>query len=431
MDVGDFSAEVADIIDGFSSSLLEISPSAANRFRAGMSTVGNSALLSHSQSMAKLQQKREEISALDIMDQIIGDVPSVVSVGSRVDPVRGEIVSLADSIELERNRILSFGLAVSDPGLVERKLKGFDEAVEQAVVGAVSDWVLSDPLKHSVQLQTGNIEDAATADVWNNMTDQQKRAARKAAFDAEGAILTRESQLDAKLERVRRDRVDELSAAIFDAQSMGNQAEVDDLLMEMQLIDPGQYASTAATINTQGGVDNANSVSYLDTLAITGELTFSELNSVYLSRQISRSTFTRFAGVIKAQRDKRFTTATRFLANHFGNPEKSLMPGQAEQQAKKQIASIQNDLILEMDANPSMDPLLYVRNRIKEITTVDQSATAAQISEARTLLAPIAQQLNVDATDFKAIREGVLNDPQLRARAGELNDAMKILEAAQ
>ena len=149
MDTATFTEQSNAIIDGYTSTLQDISPAAALTFRATMATVGNSALLAHSKAQIEKQQEQEQFAITSSMDIVVsGDatrgLPSrpqqIISEGSTTTYDEfGDMqhVSMREKIDAARNGLKEMAFSVTDKAGAEKYLKEFDDAIV-AMLGAKS-----------------------------------------------------------------------------------------------------------------------------------------------------------------------------------------------------------------------------------------------------------------------------------------------------
>ena len=215
MDTATFTEQSNAIIDGYTSTLQDISPSAALNFRATMATVGNSALLAHSKSQIKKQQEQEQFAITSGMDIVVsGDatrgLPSraqqIISEGSTTTYDEfGDMqhVSVLEKIDSARNGLKEMAFSVTDKAAAEKYLKRFDESVKLAMDTEVANFVLASPIRNLNQLRSGKIDDTKMQDLWNNMSASQRASAKSAAYSALTEENTREAQLEAQQSALR------------------------------------------------------------------------------------------------------------------------------------------------------------------------------------------------------------------------------------
>lgn len=440
MPASELNAKINGLIDGYSGNLSQINPAIGSKFRAAMSTVGNTALLSHSQSLAKKAEKQQEVVALGSIDEIINyTLPDIIRAGSTINQQTGEIVFIRQKIELERDRIFKFSYAIGDKALANQKIKAFDEAVLKLKVGAVTDFVAEDPMKNFNDLRLGKtVSDPHIQDVINNLNETERRAALKAAREQISSELSLDASIETANERKRTQGAEALLPSIQDAIQAGNTPEVDRLIGVMELLDPKLAYSTGNAIYSEGGVDDPQIVDGLRMRQARGDLTINDVNEARSAGGLGRTTYNDFLSKVGAQNDADHKDAMTIVKNTL-NPMPSIMPGKAEKQANIKIGNIETRLIKAQrkakKQGVEFDPIDFVEKELKAIG--DTKYSTEDVSSAKQTIAKLRTALGLDATAtattlrtkmMTAIQSG---DKRLLADSAEYNDALDVLEATQ
>lgn len=440
MPASELNAKINGLIDGYSGNLSQINPAIGSKFRASMSTVGNTALLSHSQSLAKKAEKQQEVAALGAIDSIINDtLPDIIRGGSTINQQTGEIVSIQQKIELERDRIFKFSYAIGDKALANQQIKIFDKAVLEAKVGTITDFVTEDPMKNFNDLRLGKtVSDPHIQDVINNLDETERRAALKAAREQISSELSLDASIETANERKRTQGAEALLPSIQDAIQAGNTPEVDRLIGVMELLDPKLAYSTGNAIYSEGGVDDPQIVDGLRMRQARGDLTINDVNEARSAGGLGRTTYNDFLSKVGAQNDADHKDAMTIVKNTL-NPMPSIMPGKAEKQANIKIGNIETKLIKAQrkakKQGVEFDPIDFVEKELKSIG--DTKYSTEDVSSAKQTIAKLRTTLGLDATAtattlrtkmMTAIQSG---DKRLLADSAEYNDALDVLEATQ
>lgn len=440
MPASELNAKINGLIDGYSGNLSQINPAIGSKFRAAMSTVGNTALLSHSQSLAKKAEKQQEVAALGAIDSIINDtLPDIIRGGSTINQQTGEIVSIQQKIELERDRIFKFSYAIGDKALANQQIKIFDKAVLEAKVGTITDFVTEDPMKNFNDLRLGKtVSNPHIQDVINNLDETERRAALKAAREQISSELSLDASIETANERKRTQGAEALLPSIQDAIQAGNTPEVDRLIGVMELLDPKLAYSTGNAIYSEGGVDDPQIVDGLRMRQARGDLTINDVNEARSAGGLGRTTYNDFLSKVGAQNDADHKDAMTIVKNTL-NPMPSIMPGKAEKQANIKIGNIETRLIKAQrkakKQGVEFDPIDFVEKELKSIG--DTKYSTEDVSSAKQTIAKLRTALGLDATAtattlrtkmMTAIQSG---DKRLLADSAEYNDALDVLEATQ
>ena len=407
MDTATFTEQSNAIIDGYTSTLQDISPSAALNFRATMATVGNSALLAHSKSQIKKQQEQEQFAITSGMDIVVsGDatrgLPSraqqIISEGSTTTYDEfGDMqhVSVLEKIDSARNGLKEMAFSVTDKAAAEKYLKRFDESVKLAMDTEVANFVLASPIRNLNQLRSGKIDDTKMQDLWNNMSASQRASAKSAAYSALTEENTREAQLEAQQARDMEKRSKVAYTNIVDAIQSGDTEARDAALSELRITDPGKYEDFSKRILSGDVPDNAMVVGMLEQELANKTLRKSFVTTEFINGNISLNTFKTYMGSVTALSDKRYQAAGTLAKNILGLPDKPLInPGKEDRKAQQKVAAIMVELqAKQFDPNTpeDFDPLAFVDKRANEIKVAMDNDNSAAIAKAEKRMPKIAK----------------------------------------
>lgn len=371
--------EIDAIINGYSGALYDISPAAAPNLRGTLSSVGNSAAMAHANIMADKAVKDAEFSAVAGMQSIVDGIDSRVIVAAGVSKE-----ALADTIIVERNNILKLADTVDDATALVSMTNNYNKNVDAALVGAVSDWVLKDPIVHSKQLREGKIENTAINNIVSLMDDEQRRTAFKASNDAVIGFYSMEASEDAAASRQRSARVRELSDGLFDMIRTGNINGAQGLIDELSDLDPSKAESYYNALIVDGGVDVAEEITRLNRNALNGTLTEDEIVSAINRRVITRTTAGTFFDRIDSMRNDDHSQAMKLVRNAFGIPVMGLVeinPTGKRADAMRLVGEAESELIIASRAEPGMDKIAWANDFIKRgnvAKRIEQENNAAQ-----------------------------------------------------
>lgn len=434
-----FTQKINSLIDGYSENISALNPAAGSRFRAGLATVGNSSLLAHSQAMADKAEKQEEVAALVAMDNIVNSaLPDIIQGGSTFNAQTGEVVSVNEKTELQRNRIIQLGYAVADKALVDQHLKRFDDALSAAKVGVVNDFVSKNPMKNYDAIWFDKqVSDPHVQDILNNMTVEERRAAKTVARDAFSKEMSVDASIDSANERKRKNAAEGLLPQIQDAIREGDTQTVDALLSAMELLDPKLAYSTGNAVYSEGGIDKPEVVDNLRMKQSRTVLTVEDVNSARADGNLGQNTYDEFLGAVSSQQDQDHKDAMTIVRNEI-NPVPSIMPGKAERERNKKIGDIETKLIKARRKAKKdgelFDPIAFVEAELKALGDVQY--TPQQISAAKETVKKLRGLLGLpDDANFVKIRTVLTQKAQpgsrLLADSADYNDALEILESIE
>jgi hypothetical protein len=114
--------------------------------------------------------------------------------------------------------------------------------------------------------------------------------------------------------------------------------------------------------------------------------------------------YTRRYDRLEALKDEDMVLATKILKNAI-QKEFSIMPGAAEQARMDQIGEIENDLIYAKRRDPDLDPVGWMRDRLKDLKPA--GATDAEIAKAQGLVDAWADRNNNGNRDLSSVRNAL------------------------
>ena len=238
-----FKTNLDSMIDGYSSALSAVSPSAANAFRASMAARTNSAYMARSAQIEKDAEKVAKLRAVSAFDEIVEyRVEEAIIAGSMID-ADGNEYPLTDRLDGLRDQMQRIAYLTEQPEVFNEYIKKFNTKINEHMVGTVTSYISENPVARRIEFQKGNFSDGHVQDVYDNMTREQRDAARKDARTLFSQTLADESSLDARNERHRDRLTDNLRAELVDADKAGDTEARNEILSRMREVDPELYAS--------------------------------------------------------------------------------------------------------------------------------------------------------------------------------------------
>lgn len=434
MPVAEFSQKVQNAINGYTSAMAEVSPSAAVNFSAGMAANANSAVLSYAEKLSAKQTKQAKIDAEVAADTIISgaadDEPGNSSIddafaaGSTPATSTQAAVPLGQKLDLLRKQV-ELAAAGGGAEMVRAKLKAFDAAVQARYVQTVSDWAMTNPAAAMRELSTSQIKDARIQDVWSNMNADQRRAAGDDILKRMSAQLSLESQIEAKRERKRAELAENTVVEIARARLAGDEEKVNDGLDQLALYDGDKYASLSETIRQGGNLDEPSVINMLEIASLNGTLSQTLVMNAYSNGKISNTTFVSMLEKVDAQRNDDHTQAMKYARAKLV-PEAltgTILSGadKSHKEAAKSVADIEAALILEVRRNPGVNRLEFVKPLVDAEFAARAEATKSENrAKANKILNDLKKRglILKDATVDDAIN--YLNDEGQAAKAKQL-----------
>ncbi len=370
------------VIDGYTSTIQDVSPSAALKFRSSLSTHGNSVVLAYSQKLLDKQEAQDQLFATSQMDAIVNgltdadgnklvdsNIEDVFETGSQA-MIEGaqDYIGIADKLTHIRTHLQGIGASVADKAAVQKYLKQFDDKVNVMFDTEVSQWVMEAPIKHLAELRTGKITDARMADIWGvNMTDTQRATAIKASQDAITASIGVENAFEAQIEKKKEDNYEAGLVNLADAQIAKDKDGVDTAMEQIKINAPEKYRALALAIAKDVNVDDGEAIVRLELLAVNKLLTQEAVTKEYTDGNLSAATYKEQLAAVISFRDNRFRDATSRVKAMIGLPDKALFnPGAKQREAMQAVAKIQIDLRRAKDTDPDVDIVSLAESMAKK-----------------------------------------------------------------
>lgn len=424
--ISELQSEIDGIINGYSGALYDISPAAAPQFRASLSSVGNSAAVAHSTIMSNAAKKQAEV------DVTIGLENVVAGIGERIFTAApkgaDEIAFLVTS---ERNRIEQLSDIIDDDAKLAQYLGDFQQKVDSAMIGIVSDWALTDPIANRQQWLDKKITDPAVANVVSLMTADQRRSAFVAIGEAEAGFYTRQSQQETVKERDRKAEVERLSSEFNKVLISGNHMDADRVFALLNPLDASVAKSYRDAFYTDStAVDDEETVFSLQLLSSRGELTESVILGAIVNRKISKTSSGTFFNALQSQNNTEHQQAMKLVRGAFGIPDAGLFTIDAagkRTEALRFVAQFQSELIRAEKIDPNLDRIALADTFIAKGNL--QKLLKTERSELETIVNEIAiEDLDIsDTSDLSAVATASTSLQQTNQSYAD--DHLKLMDA--
>lgn len=400
MATSELQTKIDGVINGYSGALYDINPASSKRFRAGMSTVGNSAVVAHANKLAELRLKQDKIDAIAGIDTIKTSLPDIIANGDRV--VDGVAVTLTDLLAAERSKVFDHAEKIGDPALLKRQLDDFDKIVSKEMIGVVSDWAAESPLARDAELMMGKISDKRIASIYKQMTPEQRRGAIDAVFSVTAKELQRESAMESKLSGDRKQNSISIRTDIAKEMNFPGSTgrSVSDMLAELEVVDPESFLTMSQSVYNSAGSNDPDAIVVLNTAQANGLMTHEILQQYLGNKKITFAEYQKRFEVLEARRNEGFAQAQQYIKNAI-NPVPSLF-GSANDKRNAQIGQITNDLMIARKLNPSIDPLTWVVARLEKEKPA--GPTKKEIEKAQSLVDSFAKNQGI-SNEIKNVQD--------------------------
>jgi hypothetical protein len=441
MDTATFTEQSNAIIDGYTSTLQDISPAAALNFRATMATVGNSALLAHSNKLLEEQRRQDKVTASDNVDLIIngrpddmydGSLSDIFEQGSTAKSATQDYVPMTKKIEVQRLSVIDMATEIGDPAFLSSKLKAFDEKVDELYGTSTSGWLNQAPAERLHQLSTGKITDTRFADIWSNMTTDQQQKSSLYARQQLRDIEATNTSLSQAAERKRKKTSESLLVTIADKR-LKNEDYAEDL-QQLKTIDGSAWIDISSQIRSDGAIDDPSTVANLNLASVDGLLTMSMVRGAYSRGDLSNPTFSNMLDKVESGRNEAHREAMTFVKN-------SLLPDVAvadltilsddsdTKRLARQVADIENRLIQAVKVNPDLNKFDFVQPLVKAFQVTEEDVLKGKREAAQKRFDSLVSQglIPKDATPQDAIDFVNKQKDYGQTQKDSLNDGYKLL----
>jgi len=429
MDADQLGAQIDLLVKSQTEVMRSINPVAAQKFSASIGVTANSSYLSAAKTEATRNRKDLEIKYRSAVDGLLDNAEGIVRSGNTITP-EGEIVTIDEKMELIRDRIVAYGMEIDDPEFVQSKLTQLDQAISDAKIGVVMDEAMLHPeaAMRAIRGQ-GYFKDSEVQTAFDSMSNEDKRKLFGEIQTAMSAKLSMESALDARNTRARAIRSGDIQGNITAAMLNGDDEAAQIYLEELRLVDPSAYAQKAITLATKPGIDMPETITMLRRKSLNNTLTASDIDTAYQMGHMSMATYKEFTNDLEAQRNQAFNTAIDWLKLDRGLPAGTLLNFSAVQrEADREVAQIKKDLILELQKDPSIDPMAFVRARSAELVQSKGSAAdRAKRQQAEALLEQLRVGFKQPGLTAQQALDMLESDPSLYPNEQKRKNAMENL----
>jgi len=381
MPVAEFTQKAQAIITGYGSALSAVSPAAGVNYQAGMAASVNSSVIAYAEKALEEQEKRDKANAeLGISAIITGPIDSEDDVSTLADIFRAgstyatetqAYVPISEKIQQAKNEVIRqaapFGQAYLDSKTTE-----FDQKVDQLYVTSVSDWAMVSPSNALIELKDGSINDARVRDLWKNMNDDQRRAATKDIIVRYKEVLSLEASIDARTERIRGQETQRLVPQIVDAMIQGDTTKRDELLEQLKFVSSENYERLKTASENEGTLTDPATLQELNIDLLNNSLTLDNVLRAQSSGKLSNPDTLTLIGKLDASRGEDYRQAVKFLKNSV-MPEKGdgfiTLFDAGDVERARDIADMENELLLEIQMNPGVNRLQWAIGRIERYKT--------------------------------------------------------------
>lgn len=363
IDIPKMQQDMRAMIDGHTDLIAGIDPGQALKYNASANTSASAVYKSALQNKLQIIQTQKIARA----DMAFAEMPN------KFKGILQDIESDADTEDIllrlaqEGAKYVDFAIHTGDKTYALKKSEEVQEEISKVKIGVLLDFANAEG--NGRQALAGNFGNRYNV-LYSTLSDEEKALFRKTYIDGAKELLSLESAQDSADDRRVKDKVDGLLPDIHEAIRNRDFETATPLVEQLQKYEPEKAAKFFKVMETDGGVDNADRVAELNTLAMRRELTDTDILDAFTDREITAGTMDSLLGDLRAQKDKRFNSAVDVLSDFYGRPELLARGkyGKAPENLR-QFAKHRSDMILKMDKDPDFDPMQFANDIIAKEKT--------------------------------------------------------------
>lgn len=372
------------MVEGYSSALSEIDPTAAKKLEAELAYRGNITYVAASKAAASAAAKQaKDAYELKLATDLNG-ISDLVSSGETIDK-NGKIITLDEKRELSRQSIVAQAAKLGGAAFAITVGTKFDEKWKSATKSTISFWA-TDPNGNSAaklrQLQSGKIEDKTIATLWNSLSIEERDSALNTAIDRANKAYDIVKSEQAKREQERTDRIKTLKDDAYFALNNGNLKKFEEAMSDLNAAEGGSEEANKLRKLTEPKdrvINDPTTEAHFLHLEVDDKLTRDQVLEAVDSGKLNASTGKSLIKRIDAADDKRLKDAIEY-ARVSTNYYQSLDQGAARQK----IARLKQGFLNAQESKPDLDPMEYIKSQLETVSkSVDSNAADAAYSVLR------------------------------------------------
>jgi hypothetical protein len=419
------------MVEGYSSALSEIDPTAAKKLEAELAYRGNITYVAASKAAASAAAKQaKDAYELKLATDLNG-ISDLVSSGETVDK-NGKIITLDEKRELSRQSIVSQAAKLGGAAFAITVGTKFDEKWKSATKSTISLWA-ADPDGNSAvklrQLQTGKIEDKTIRTLWNSLGIEERDAALSAAIDRANKAYDIVKAENTKKEREQVEKIKTLKDEAYFAINNGDLLKFESIALELDKTDGGSEEANKLRKLTEPKdrvINDPTTEAQFLRLEVSGKLTKDQVLEAVASGKLNASTGKSLIERIDASDDTQLKDALEY-AKEATRFYQSLDKGAAEQK----IATLKQMALNARKSNPNLDVMEYIRS---QLNTVNKSVDSSAANDASGALRKFATEKGIKPNknnkyDVLDIQNAIANEVAYSSMSDIQKNANPILKA--
>ena len=311
--------KINSVINGYSGALANVDPALAKKVEAQLAYEGNNAFLTASKKAASSVGTALKQDAVEEITNIITGLKDIVSLGSSVDPITGEVkVTIEQRLEHEKNRLIAEAKKLGKPSYTERAIKGFDKAKGEALSGAIVEWgssVEATEGERIYELRNNQVVDPVIREIWSKASPVERNKILE-------ATMTRARQNSGFTENLVRMRIQainnqskETTNNFYVAFQENNQNGMEIALETLKRIDGTQHNKLKNYVDTANQKDDRDIVRTFDKAEFNNELTKERVADALENKLLTGKTARRYFERLQRQENQDVRAAIAYARN--------------------------------------------------------------------------------------------------------------------
>jgi hypothetical protein len=384
MDPTAYQKELQNIIGGYGEAMGQVSPQTAYAVRAKLSSMASTQFVNYSDAHLKRQTEKQKIMVQTGVDRLIANVDQEFKAGDKINEgPDGTVLSpLSARLDAARAEIVKYTTAIRDPGMMQTKLKAFDDAVTAAQTSFVATWSHSAegvPTRDKyMQLMKGKIEPTPdlqgqrVARLWDGMTPEHRAKALDEVRRQWTAAIDLDSKLDATAERQRKETQANTRISFLNAWANKETTSQTSALQRMQeLHDVEGFEKYSKLVRDSGASTESGIMFTLERELAQGTLTADRVGGLVSTQRLSFDDARSLLPKIEQANDASMKEGISFVKNALGYPDKPLSSlDPAQKKAEQLVHQIHNEMIIKkaqaVQAETSFNAYEYAVKRTAE-----------------------------------------------------------------
>ncbi len=419
------------MVEGYSSALSEIDPTAAKKLEAELAYRGNITYVAASKAAASAAAKQaKDVYELKLATDLNG-ISDIINSGDTIDK-DGKLLTLDKKRELSRESIVAQASKLGGPAFAITVGEKFDQKWKSSTKSAISLWA-ADPDGNSAaklrQLQTGKIEDRTIRTLWDSLGIEERDAALSAAIDRANKAYDIVKAENTKKEREQVEKVKTLKDEAYFAINNGDLLKFESIALELDKTDGGSEEANKLRKLTEPKdrvINDPTTEAQFLRLEVSGKLTKDQVLEAVASGKLNASTGKSLIERIDASDDTQLKDALEY-AKEATRFYQSLDKGAAEQK----IATLKQMALNARKSNPNLDVMEYIRS---QLNTVNKSVDSSAANDASGALRKFATEKGIKPNknnkyDVLDIQNAIANEVAYSSMSDIQKNANPILKA--